>query len=98
MGKSQKIFDLLRRSSCRHGQEEMKTLIFDNSAGRLQWISDREIYLQALEEFDATVRIDPHNRGLNSADWTFYRVRDEKVKEIADWRKHGSPAGAFPLR
>ena len=37
------------------GEEEMKTLIFDNSAGRLQWISTREIYREALVEFDAAV-------------------------------------------
>ena len=58
----------------------MKTLIFDNSAGRLQWISNRETYREALKELDATVRIGPHNRGLNPADWTFYRVRDEKAE------------------
>ena len=70
----------------------MKTLIFDSNAGRLQWISDREIFLEALEEFDAAVGIDPHKRGLNPADWVFYRVRDEKAREIADWHEHGSPA------
>jgi hypothetical protein len=76
----------------------MKTLIFDNSARRLQWISTREIYLEALKEFDAAARIGPHNRGLNPADWTFYRVTDEKAREIADRHEHGGPAGAFPLR
>ena len=75
----------------------MKTLIFDNSAGRLQWISNRESYLQALEEFDAAAHIDPHNRRLNPADWKFYRVRDEKAREIADWHEHGSPVGASSL-
>ena len=70
----------------------MKTLIFDSNAGRLQWISDREIFLEALEEFDAAVGIDPHKRGLNPADWVFYRVRDEKAREIADWQEHGRPA------
>ena len=70
----------------------MKTLIFDKSAGRLQWISDREIFLEALKEFGAAVGIDPHNRRLNPADWVFYRVRDEKAREIADWHEHGSPA------
>ena len=70
----------------------MKTLIFDKSAGRLQWMSDREIFLEALKEFDAAVGIDPHNRRLNLADWVFYRVRDEKAREIADWHEHGSPA------
>ena len=70
----------------------MKTLIFDSNAGRLQWISNREIFLEALEEFDAAVGIDPHKRGLNPADWVFYRVRDEKAREIADWQEHGSPA------
>ena len=78
----------------------MKTLIFDNSAGHLQWISTREIYREALVEFDAAVHavhIGLHNRGLNPADWTFYRVRDEKAKEIADWHEHGSPVGASSL-
>ena len=69
----------------------MKTLIFDNSTGRLQWISNREIYREALVEFDAAVHIGP----LNPADWKFYRVRDEKVREMADWHEHGSPAVAF---
>ena len=76
----------------------MKTLIFDNSAGRLQWISIQEIYLEALTEFDAAVGIDPHSRGLNPAKWMFYRVTDEKAREIGDWHEHGSPVGAFPLR
>jgi hypothetical protein len=70
----------------------MKTLIFDNSAGRLQWISNREVFLEALEEFDAAIGIDPHHKGLNPADWVFYRVKDEKAREIADWQEHGSPA------
>ena len=74
----------------------MKTLIFDNNAGHLQWISTREIYLEALEEFDAAVHIGPHNRG-KPADWAFYRVPDEKAREIADWHEHGSP-GAFGPR
>jgi len=69
----------------------MKTLIFDNNAGHLQWISTREIYLEALEEFDAAVHITPHNGGLNPADWKFCHVRDEKAREIADWHEHGSP-------
>ena len=75
----------------------MKTLIFDNSARRLHWISIQEIYLDALREFGAAVGVDPHNRGFNPADWTFYRVTDEKAKEIADWHEHGCPGGAFPL-
>ena len=61
----------------------MKTLIFDSNAARLQWTSNRETYLGALKEFDAALGIDPHNRGLNPADWTFYRVTDEKAKEVA---------------
>ena len=69
----------------------MKTLIFDSNAA-LQWISTREIYWEALKEFDATVGIDPHNRGLNPADWVFYRATDEKAREIADWHEHGSRA------
>ncbi len=79
------------------GEKEMKTLIFDNSAGYLQWISTQEIYLEALKEFNAAVGIDPHNSGLNPAGWMFYRVTDEKARKIADWHEHGSPAGAFPL-
>jgi hypothetical protein len=61
----------------------MKTLIFDNSAGRLRWISNRETYLEALKEFDAAVHISSHNRGLDPADWKFCRARDEKASEIA---------------
>ena len=61
----------------------MKTLIFDSNAARLQWTSNRETFLEALKEFDAALGIDPHNRGLNPADWTFYRVTDEKAKEVA---------------
>jgi hypothetical protein len=75
----------------------MKTLIFDKSATRLQWISIQEVFWEALKEFAAAVGIDPHNRGLNPADWVFYRVPDEKAREIADWHEHdwhehGSPA------
>ena len=70
----------------------MKTLIFNGIAGRLQWTSNRETYLGALEEFDAALGIDPHNRGLNPADWTFCRVTDEKAKKVADWWERGSPA------
>ena len=76
----------------------MKTLIFDNNAMRLQWISNREIYLEALEEFDAAVCMDRHHRGVNPADWTFYRVGDEKAKEVIDWRDHGSPSNECPLQ
>ena len=61
----------------------MKTLIFDNSH-RLQWISTQEIYLNALQEFHKAAGVAPHDRGLNPADWTFYRATDEKAKEIAD--------------
>ena len=60
----------------------MKTLIFDSDATRLQWTSNRESYLEALEEFVAALGIDPHNRDLNPADWTFYRMTDEKAKEV----------------
>jgi hypothetical protein len=58
----------------------MKTLIFDSNAARLQWTSNRESFLEALKEFDAA--LGPHNRGLNPADWTFYRMTDEKAKEV----------------
>jgi hypothetical protein len=61
----------------------MKTLIFNSNTARLQWTSNRESYLEALKEFDAALGIDPHNRGLNPADWTFYRMTDEKAKEVA---------------
>ena len=62
----------------------MKTLIFDSNAAHLQWISSREIFLEALEEFNAG--LGPHKRGLDlePAHWTFYRVTDEKAKEVAD--------------
>ena len=72
--------------------EEVKTLIFDKSASRLQWISNRETFWEALKEFDAAAGIDPHKRGLNPADWVFYRVTVEKAREIADWQEHGSSA------
>ncbi len=75
----------------------MKTLIFDNNATRLQWISNQEIYLEALEEFNAAVGIDPDNRWLDPADWTFYRVRDEKAKEVVEWWERGGYAEKFPL-
>ena len=61
----------------------MKTLIFDSNAACLQWTSNRESYLEALKEFVAALGIDPHNRDLNPADWTFYRMTDEKAKELA---------------
>jgi len=61
----------------------MKTLIFDSNAARLQWTSNRETFLEALEEFDAALGIAPHNRGLNRAGWTFYRVTDEKAVAYA---------------
>ena len=61
----------------------MKTLIFDSNAARLQWTSNRESYLEALKEFAAALGIDPHKRGLNPADWTFYRVTDEKAVAYA---------------
>ena len=70
----------------------MKTLIFDKSATRLQWISIQEVFWEALKEFAAAVGIDQHNRGVNPADWVFYRVPDEKAREIADWHEDGSPA------
>ena len=85
----QLYFDVLAAET---GEKEMKTLIFDKSASRLQWISTQESFREALKEFDAAVGIDPHNRGLNPADWVFYRVTDEKAREIADWHEHGSPA------
>ena len=69
----------------------MKTLIFDNSAGRLQWISSREIYRETLVDASG-VRCRLHIGPLNPADWKFYRVRDEKVREIADWHEHGGAA------
>lgn len=75
----------------------MKTLIFDNNARRLQWISNQEIYLEALEEFGAAVGIDPNSRELNPADWAFYRVGDEKAKEVIEWWEHGGSAEKFPL-
>ncbi len=75
----------------------MKTLIFDNNARHLQWISNREIYLEALEEFNAAIGIDPNNGELNPADWAFYRVRDEKVKEVIEWWECGGSAEKFPL-
>ena len=61
----------------------MKTLIFDSNAACLQWTSNREIFLEALKEFVTALGIDPHNRDLNPADWTFYRMTDEKEKELA---------------
>lgn len=61
----------------------MKTLIFDSNVACLQWTSNRERYLEALEEFVAALGIDPHNIDLNPADWTFYRMTDEKAKEVA---------------
>jgi hypothetical protein len=73
----------------------MKTLIFDSNATRLQWTSNRESYLEALKEFDAALGIDPHNRGLNPTDWTFYRMTDEKAKEVADWWERGD-SGEVP--
>ncbi len=75
----------------------MKTLIFDNNAKRLQWISNREIYLEALEEFNAAIGIDPNNAELNPADWTFYRVRDEKAEEVIEWWEHGGSTEKSPL-
>ena len=56
-----------------------------------------EIFWEALKEFAAAVGIDPHNRGMSPAEWVFYRVTDEKAREIVDWHEHGSPLGAFPL-
>ena len=91
---TRRLVIILGCSSLDLWEEEMKTLIFDNNAGHLQWISTREIYLEALKDFDAAVHIGPHNRGLKPADWKFYRVRDEKAKEIADWHEHGSPGAS----
>jgi hypothetical protein len=78
-------------------RREMKTLIFDSHAGHLQWISNREIYLEALEEFDDAVSNCPHRRGLRPADWTFYRVSDEKAKEVVDWWERGGSGEEFPI-
>ena len=58
----------------------MKTLIFDSNVACLQWTSNRESYLEALKEFEAALG---DNGGLNPADWTFYRMTDEKEKEVA---------------
>jgi hypothetical protein len=71
----------------------MKTLIFDKSAGRLQWISDKEVFREALREFYAAVGIDPHKRGLNPADWVFYRMKDEKAQAIAAQHEYSEIAG-----
>jgi hypothetical protein len=71
----------------------MKTLIFDKNSGRLQWISDKDVFREALKEFDAAVGIDPHKRGLNPADWVFYRVKDEKARAIADQHEYSEIAG-----
>ena len=75
----------------------MKTLIFDSHAGHLQWISNREVFLEALEEFDVAVSIAPHNSELHPADWTFYRVSDEKAKEVADWWERRGSGEEFPI-
>ncbi len=75
----------------------MKTLIFDNNARRLQWISNREIYLEALEEFSAAIGIAPNNSGLNADDWVFYRVGDEKAKEVIEWWERGDSTEKSPL-
>ena len=75
----------------------MKTLIFDTHAGHLQWISNLEVYLEALEEFEVAVRIAPKNRELHPADWTFYRVSDEKANEVADWWERGGSGEEFPI-
>ena len=53
------------------------------SGTRLQWISVQEVFWEALKEFAAAVGIDPHNGGLNPADWVFYRVPDEKARAWA---------------
>jgi hypothetical protein len=78
-------------------RREMKTLIFDAHAGHLQWISSREVFLEALEEFDVAGAIASHNRGLHPADWKFYRVSDEKAKEVAEWWERGGSGEEFPI-
>ena len=55
----------------------MKTLIFDKSASRLQWISTKEIYREALKEFDAAVGIDPDDYYGRVSDYTGYCVEFE---------------------
>ena len=73
----------------------MKTLIFDSVAARLQWTSNREIYLEALKEFVAAFGVAPHNRGLNPVDWTFYRMTDEKAKSWPIGGNAAAPAKNF---
>ncbi len=75
----------------------MTTLIFDTPAGNLQWVSNLEVYLEALEEFEGAGRMAPHNRRLRPSDWTFYRVSDEKAKEVADWWERGGSGDEFPI-
>lgn len=72
----------------------MKTLIFDRNAGFLQYVTDIEDEMKALEAFDAEIGIDPHGKGLNTEDWIFCRVTDE---EVEDWLAHGASANKFPL-
>lgn len=75
----------------------MKTLIFDRNAGFLQYVTDIEDEMEALKAFDADIGIDPHDRGLDTENWVFYRVTDEKAKEVEDWQARGARASKFPL-
>ena len=74
----------------------MKTLIFDRNVGFLQHVSSKSNLMEALEEFDATVGIDPDNKGLDTHDWYFRRVDDAMADKIMDWSARGSPASEFP--
>jgi hypothetical protein len=75
----------------------MKTLIFDKSAGLLQWISSATDEMEALTEFDAAIGIDPNGKGLSLDEWCFVLVSDEKAAKVQAWADAGSHTADDPL-
>ena len=64
--------------------------IFDNNIGFLQFLSKAETAADAFAEFDATVGIDPLNKGLDKVakDFSFYAVNSVEFEKMA---KEGTP-------
>ncbi|MFP4539125.1 MAG: hypothetical protein ACLFPA_12590 [Dichotomicrobium sp.] len=74
-----------------------KTYIFDRNSGFVQWVSDKTDHMEALQEFDAEVGIDPHDKGLSLDDWHFVDADDELARKLDEWIENGSPASKCPI-
>lgn len=74
-----------------------KTYICDRNAGFIQWISDKTDHMEALQEFDAKVGIDPNSTGLDLADWHFIDADEALAAKLDAWMEKGHPASECPV-